>query len=281
MSVWCLVRWVSRAVLAAVLLAVAASCVTPTGRHAVRIRGSDTMLELNRRLAEAYMRAHEGVAIVVEGGGTRSGVEALVAGEVDLCAASRPFSPTEIAAIHQGSGTLGVRFLVARDALSIYLNPANPIRNLSSDDLAAIFDGSFSRWSEVGGDEVEIVVVIRPHTSGSHRFLRDHLLGGGSFPPGAVVVARTSDVVERVAAAPGAIGFGGVAQGRDLIHCAVDGAEPTAGEVREGRYPLARYLYLYSARPPAGVVRQFLDWCLGPDGQAVVEEVGFIALWVD
>jgi phosphate transport system substrate-binding protein len=95
------------------------------------------------------------------------------------------------------------------------------------------------------------------------------------------VVARTSDVVAAVERSRGAVGFGGVAQGRHLTHCKLDGADPSPTDVREGRYPLSRYLYFYAAAPPSGVVQEFVDWCLGPVGQAVVEDVGFIALWME
>jgi phosphate transport system substrate-binding protein len=239
------------------------------------------MLGLNRRLAEEYMKAHPGIPVLVEGGGTGSGVAALVENEIDLCAASRPFTSTEVAAIHAASGTLGVRFLVARDALSIYLNPENPVRDLTSAQLAAIFSGEITRWDAVGGPPDVVSVIIRPPSSGSHRFLRDHLLGAGSFAAGAAVVARTSDVVAAVEKSRGAVGFGGVAQGRHLTHCRIDGAEPSAADVRQGRYPLSRYLYFYAATPPSGAIRDFVDWCLGPVGQAVVEDVGFIALWAE
>jgi phosphate transport system substrate-binding protein len=237
------------------------------------------MLELNRRLAAAYMRNHPGVPIRVEGGGTRRGVEALVAREADLAAASRPLAPDEVASLYQEFETLGVGFLLARDALSVYLNPANPVRTLSLEDLRSIFTGAITDWSEAGGEARSIVVIIRPPSSGSHRFFRDHVLRGASFAPSARTEARTADVVEAVRADAAAVGYGGLAQGPELIHCAVDDVEPTVASVREGRYPLARYLVLYAVAPPEGDVGAFVEWCLGPQGQAIVEEVGFIPLW--
>ncbi len=245
----------------------------------VRVAGSDTMLELNRRLAEAFMRTHPGLAVRVEGGGTGAGVTALVDGTVDLCAASRPFAAEEVAALHAHVGTLGLRVLLARDALSVYLHPDNPVQSLTLDDLRQIFRGETTNWLPLGGRDEPIVAVVRPPTSGTHWFFRDHVLAGEDFPAAALVAARTVEVVGAVATSPGAVGFGGLVFGRGLVHARIDGVAPTVEAVRDGSYPLARYLYFYAAAPPQGAVREFTDWCIGPAGQAVVAEVGFVPLW--
>jgi phosphate transport system substrate-binding protein len=245
----------------------------------VTVKGSDTMLDLNRRLAAAYMRAHPGVAVRIEGGGTRSGVEALVAGEADLAAASRPLTPAEVASIYDSFETLGVGYLLARDALSIYLHPDNPVRDLSLDEVRDIFTGAIIDWSEVGGLPQRILVVIRPPSSGSFRFFRDHVLRGASYTALAAPGVRTADVVTAVRGNPAAVGFGGIAYGADLVHCAIDGIDPTEENLREGRYALARYLVFYAPAPPEEHVHAFVEWCLGPEGQEIVREVGFIPLW--
>jgi phosphate transport system substrate-binding protein len=266
---------------AIVAAAIGCSWVGRARHNELSIAGSDTMLVLNRRLAEEFMRLHPGVAVRVAGGGTGSGVQALVEGSVDLCAASRPFSADEVASLHESFGTLGVRYLIARDALSVFLHPANPVRDLSMEELSRIFRGELPRWSPVGGPDRPITVVVRPPNSGSYRFFRDHVLGGGEYTPAARTAAQTSDVVEAVRVDPSAVGYGGLVYGRDLVHCRVDGAAPTPENVRRGSYPLARYLYLSSAGLAEGRVREFLDWCMGEGGQRVVEEVGFVPLWVD
>lgn len=245
----------------------------------MRVTGSDTMLVLNRRLAESYMRVHPGVAIVVAGGGTAVGVESLVAGRCQIGAASRPLLAEEVQALHDSFGTLGLRYLVAQDALSVYLHPSNPVRDLALVDLGRLFDGSVRSWSEVGGDEVPVSVVLRPPSSGTYRFFRDHVLAGRAYAAEAQTVASTRDVVAAVGARPGAIGYGGVAYGAEVAHCAIDGVPPTAENVRDGSYPLARYLHFVTVEPPRGEVRRFIDWCLGPQGQQIVAEVGYIPLW--
>jgi phosphate transport system substrate-binding protein len=237
------------------------------------------MLLLNRRLAESYMREHPGVSIVVSGGGSAVGVAALVAGNAEICAASRPLLAEEIQALHSRFGTLGVRFLVAQDPLSVYLNPTNPVRDLSLDQLRRLFNGSTRSWSELGGDNVEVEVVLRPPSSGTYRYFRDHVLAGEGYSGQAVTVATTSDVVAAVKARPGGIGYGGVAYGEDVVHCAVEGVAPTAENVRDERYPLTRYLHLVTTEPPRGEVRRFIDWCQGRYGQQIVAEVGYLPLW--
>jgi len=252
----------------------------PRAERELRIVGSDTMRILNRRLAETFMRQHPGVSIIVEGGGTSIGVEALIAGEAPICAASRPLSPVEVQRIFDHFGTLGVRLLVARDALSVWVHPDNPIRDLSLDQLGGIFGGSLTSWSEVGGAERDITVVVRPPASGTFRFFRDRVLDGGAYSGRAVTAAATLDVVRRVAEDPTAIGYGGAAYGSDEVRvCAIDGAEPDSAIEGGGRYPLMRHLAFYTAAPPEGLARRFIDWCQSPAGQEVVAQVGYLPLW--
>ncbi len=261
-----------------VLAACASSSSQAPGRGEIRIAGSDTMLELNRRLAEGFMRANPGVAVRVAGAGTATGLEALVAGEAEIWAASRPPSPDEVRRLYERFETLGVTWLVARDALSVYLNPANPVRGLSSAQLRGIFSGEVRDWSEVGGPQARIRVLIRPPTSGTHAFFRDHVLKDRDYSSDAEMVARTSEIVAAVARDAAAIGYGGVAYGPELVHCAVDGVAPP-GPGAAGRYPLSRNLSYVTAAPPAGWVRRFIDWSLGPEGQQVVAEVGYLPVW--
>jgi phosphate transport system substrate-binding protein len=265
-----------------VIAALAAGCASSprAEERELRLRGSDTMLVLNRRLAEAFMRANPGVSVRVEGGGSGAGVEALAAGEAEIAASSRPLLAGEVVAIYDRFESLGVRHLVAQDALSVTVNAANPVRGLSSEQLRGLFDGSIRSWAEVGGDEHEVVVIVRPPWSGTHRFFRDHVLKGGPYSIEARTIPTTTEVLESVRSDPRAVGYGGVAYrlpGTEA--CAIDGVPPTAEAVSAGRYPLARYLAFYTVETPAGLAKRFIDFCQGADGQAVVAEVGYIPLW--
>ena len=255
------------------------SAVPPSHRE-IRVVGSDTMLELNRRLAEGFMRGHPGDRVRVEGGGSGAGVEGLLAGEAEVAAVSRALSAEEIAGLHGRFGTLGVRFLIARDALSVYVNPQNPVAELDLEQLRGLFSGAITEWSQVGGAAESVVVVVRPPTSGTHRFFRDHVLLGGTYAAAAMTEATTAAVLQAVGAQRGAVGYGGLAYRMDSVsQVAIAGIEPTAENVRRDRYPLTRYLAFYTAAPPAGLARRFIDWCLGEEGQRVVDEVGYVPLW--
>jgi len=267
---------------AVALLAIAGGCASSARveERELRVRGSDTMLILNRRLAEAVMRATPRVTVRVVGGGTAAGVEALAAGEADVAAVSRPLLADEVAVIYERFAALGVRHLVAQDALSVFVSSANPVRALTLDQLRGLFSGSITSWAEVGGDEVEVVAIVRSPTSGTHRFFRDHVLKGAPYAAGARTLPVTTDILEAVRSDPRAIGYGGVAYRLPGVEvCAIDGVLPTVEAVRDGRYPLARYLSFYTVEPPVGLAKRFIDFCLGPEGQAVVAEVGYIPLW--
>jgi phosphate transport system substrate-binding protein len=264
----------------AVVLA-ASSCSSPQpGPGSVRIVGSDTMLVLMRRLAVGFMTARPGTTVVVDGGGTGVGVEALIGGTADLCAASRPLAADEVQRLFDLHGTIGARVVVAQDALSVWVHPANPVRKLSLSALSDLFAGQVGRWDAVGGEPRPVVPVIRPPNSGTARFFRDHVLLGRPYAEGAVAVPTTSAVVATVASDPGAIGYGGIAYGDDRVTAvAIGGAPPTLEAVRAGGYPLVRFLQLYSVAPPHGAAREFVDYCLSPAGQHVVSEVGYIPGW--
>ena len=271
-----------RSLLAMLLVALVAGCASAprAEERELRLRGSDTMLVLNRRLAEAFMRANPGVSVRVDGGGSGAGVEALAAGEAEIAASSRPLLADEAAAIYSRFRSLGVRHLVAQDALSVIVNAANPVRALSAEQLRGLFDGSISSWAELGGDDLEVIVIVRPPWSGTHRFFRDHVLKGQAYAALARTLPTTPEILESVRSDPRAVGYSGVAYrlpGTEA--CAIDGVSPTAEAVRAGRYPLARYLAFYTVETPAGLAKRFIDFCQGAEGQAIVAEVGYIPLW--
>jgi phosphate transport system substrate-binding protein len=245
----------------------------------IRIVGSDTMQPLLRHWARAYAEVKPGTVIEPEGGGTGTGIEALIAGETDVCAASRTMRPDEVKRLLDNRSFLGLSVLTGKDALSVYLHPDNPVRNLSLDELKVIFSGEISNWKDVGGLDQDVHVISRQPNSGTYLFFMEHVLFGESYDRSAKFVQNTSAVVREVAANPGGTGYGGMAYGQDVYHCRIEGVEPTKENVRNGTYPLARYLYLYTAGPLEGEIKDFTDWVLSDDGQRVVEAAGYIPLW--
>ncbi|MBR9978544.1 MAG: phosphate ABC transporter substrate-binding protein [Bacteroidetes bacterium] len=248
-------------------------------KQVVRIRGSNTMSRLLARWAEEYMRIHPGVAMYTEGHGTETGIQALINGSADLATASRPLRAEEARAMLEKRRTLGFSILTSKDALSVYLHPDNPVRNLTLQQLRGLFSGRISSWSEIGGPPLPVQVIGRPPNSGTFFFFEEHVLQGESYASTTLTIPTTSALIKHIMSEPGAIGYGGLAFGADVIHASIDGIAPTAENVRNGSYPIARYLYLYAAEAPHGVVKDFIDWVLSDAGQRIVQEIGYIPLW--
>ena len=248
-------------------------------KRVLRIKGSDTMLILAVRWAEEFMKRHPDIAVYVDGGGSGSGLRALIDGDAELCTSSRPMRAEEARELLQRQRSLGFSILTAKDALSVYLHPENPIRNLSLAQLRAVFLGEVQSWSALGGEDVPVRIFGRPPNSGTHLFFEEHALEGHASASTTTTIPTTPGLVERIRRDRGAIGYGGLAFGSDVTHVSIDGIAPTAENVRNGTYPIARYLYLYAARAPEGDRKRFIDFVLSSAGQAVVHEVGYIPLW--
>lgn len=271
--------------LSAVVALTMSSCLSsrqaedPDISRTIRVKGSDTMMPLVQRWAEAFMTAHPDIAVYVEGGGSATGIQALIRGSANICASSRPMLAEEIKELMERRGSLGITILTARDALSIYVHPDNPVQNLSVEELRGIFTGRVTGWREVGGTDEPILVVNREPNSGTFLFFEEHVLLGAMYAPRAVTRPGTRGVVEAVRQNRNAIGYGGFAYAVDVRQCSVDGIEPTPENVQNGSYPIARYLYLYTVAPPKGILKQFTDWILSREGQRIVREVGYIPLY--
>jgi phosphate transport system substrate-binding protein len=263
----------------ATALAVACASLPRSDERTLRIAGSDTMLPLAERWAAAFMTANPGTVVHVEGGGSGAGIAALVDGRVDLATGSRSLLPEEVRRIAARYGTVGISIRSARDGLSVYLNPENPVRELGLPQLKGLFSGRIGSWRKVGGPEAPVHVLIRPPNSGTHHLFRDLVLHEEPYSNRARALPTTQAIVDAVRADPLAVGFGGIAFGIDLVHCSIDGEPPTPENVRSGVYPLSRYLYLHAVRPPRGLAAGFVDFVLGPVGQRIVEDVGFVPLF--
>jgi phosphate transport system substrate-binding protein len=272
-----LLRLTGIAVVAAILFSCGPTRV-PEPRF-VRIIGSDTMLLLARRWAEAFMSLNPGIVVHVEGGGTGAGVVALVDSRADLAIGSRPLLPSEVQRLNERHASLGVSFRCARDGVSVFLNPANPVRDIDLPHLKELFAGRILNWRDVGGRDARVRLVRRPPNSGTHQLFRELVLDEEAYGEEATILPTTSAVVDAVRHDPAAVGYGGLAFAPDLVHCAVGGRPPTAANVRNGSYPLARYLFLHAVRRPRGWPRRFVDFVFNDEGQRIVEEVGFVSLW--
>jgi phosphate transport system substrate-binding protein len=250
----------------------------PKETRIIRVKGSDTMRILLDRLAEEYMKEQSAVAIFVEGGGTALGIRDLIRNRIDICTASRTIRPEEVHLLANNFNRIGMNIRIAQDALSVYLNPQNPLRDLSMRQLADIFTGKINNWASLGGNDAPINVLIRSPNSGTFLFFKEHVLGGKDYSPEAKTKSTTTAITKEVKKDINAVGYGGLAYGPDVIHCKINHTEPSERNVKNGRYPIIRYLYLYTIDTPQGHIKTFIDWIL-KDGQHIVREVGYIPLW--
>lgn len=247
----------------------------------VAVKGSDTMVILAQRWAERYMQTHPGTTIEVSGGGSGTGMAALANGTTDIANASRPVSERERAQMPDL-----VETRVALDALAVYVHRDNAIASLTMAQLGDIFRGRITNWSAVGGPDRPIVLYSRENNSGTYAYFKEHALGGDDFAANAQTLSGTAAVINAVARDPNGIGYGGIgyAEGiRTVPIAGEDGTpiEPTMENATAGRYPLSRYLFMVTRGRPSGASGALIDWVRSPEGQALVQEIGFYPLPVE
>lgn len=269
------------------LALLAAALLAASVAHAARpitVKGSDTMVILGQRWAEEYMNANAGQVVMVTGGGSGTGIAALINGTTDVCASSRPMKPDEKLKLRDRFQTTGVEIPVARDGLSIYLHESNPVKELTIEQIRGIYMGQITNWKQVGGRDATILLYSRENNSGTYVFFKDNVLGGRDFSPRAQTLQGTAAVVNAVSRDPNGIGYGGHAYTKGVKDCAVrkdaksPAVEPSAATVRDGSYPLWRHLYFYLRKKPDGDVKKFVDFCTSPAGQKLAAVVGYYTL---
>ena len=237
------------------------------------------MLLLTENLAKEYMKLNPGVSIYVYGGGTATGIRALINGEIDICTASRNLVPDEAKTLAEYYGSVGLFYLIAKDALSVYVNRYNPVKDLSMDELKNIFECEVTDWSKLGGKHQNIIPVIRNLNSGTYLFFKEHVMTGGEYCDEAVVEATTSEIIRFVEENENAIGYGSMGYNGNIAHAKINGIEPSEKNAQNDTYPLTRYLHFFTTQVPNGLVKKFIDWVLSPQGQNVIKQSGYIPLW--
>ncbi len=260
----------------------------PAARTIV-IKGSDTLVNLALAWAEAYMQLHPEVRISVSGGGSGTGIAALINGTVDIANASREMKEEELASA-RANGTFPQEYTVAYDAIAIVVHPSNPVDGLTLQQLSDIYTGKIANWREVGGEDRPIVLLSRESNSGTYVYFLEHVIRLGQkdsdllFSPEALLMPSSEGISAEVRQNPNAIGYDGLGyvtpDQKVLAVAREEGAPyvfPSAETVKNGSYPIARPLYMYTAGEPDEKVRTYLDWILN-EGQALVTELGFVPL---
>ncbi|HDG98508.1 MAG TPA: phosphate ABC transporter substrate-binding protein [Desulfobacterales bacterium] len=240
------------------------------------IQGSTTVLPIAQRCAEEFMKEHPEANISVRGGGSGVGIAALIDGTIDIADASRAMKTKELKKARV-NGINPVAHVVARDAIAVILHPQNPVNNLTKSQLKAIYTGAISRWNEVGGTSDVIVVVSRDVASGTFEVFNELALDKQRVRPDALMQASNQAVVNIVASTNGAIGYVGLGYlSKEVKPIAIDGVMPSVATAKSGAYLLARSLYMYTDGKPKGLAKEFIDFVLGPKGQKIVKEEGFV-----
>jgi phosphate transport system substrate-binding protein len=248
---------------------------------AITIKGSDTMVLLGQRWAEEYMAKNPSATIQVTGGGSGTGISALINGTTDICQASREMKSDEKDKLKEKYKTTGVEIPVARDGLSVYVSASNPLKALTMEQLRLIFTGKVTNWKELGGKDAKIIVYSRENSSGTYVFFKEHVLKNADYMPRVQSMPGTAAVVNAVAKDKNAIGYGGAAyaKGITVVPIKKDDTSPAVTpdltHVQDGSYPLSRPLFFYLRDKPAGDTKVFVDWVLSKDGQDIVTKVGY------
>lgn len=246
------------------------------------IKGSDTMVILGQRLAEEYMVKNPGVVVQVNGGGSGTGIAALINGTVDLAQSSRAMKDDEKQKAAQARGSEIVEQPVALDALAVFVNTGSPVQHLTMAQLKDIFQGKVTNWNQVGGPNATIVLYGRENSSGTYDYFREHVLEKGDFAPRVQTLQGTAAVINAVGRDKNGIGYGGIAYAKDVrpLGIAATGAPiaPSEATVADGTYPLSRKLFFYYPQNAPERVTKFVQWSLTPEGQELVTKVGYFPL---
>jgi phosphate transport system substrate-binding protein len=266
-----------------------AASVAAGGGAAIQCVGSDTLVNLALAWAEAWMAARPEVRISVTGGGSGTGIAALIAGTVDIANASRAMSDEEIEAART-NGIEPVRHVVALDAIAVVVHPSNPVSGLTLAQVSAVFTGRITRWSELGGDDRPIVRLSRESNSGTYVYFIERVIRLGKkgakdlFSPETLLMPSSEGISTEVRQNRNAIGYDGlgyVTPDQKSIGIAREPGSPfvlpSAATVIDGTYPVSRPLYMYTAGEPTGAEKEYLDFVTG-EGQRLVTGLGFVPL---
>lgn len=254
------------------------------GGTTISVKGSDTMVILNQRLAERFMAENPGKTVQVTGGGSGTGIAALINGTTDIAQASRSMKDSEKAQVQQRRGAPAIEIPVALDGLAIFVHKDNPLPAITLAQLRAIYTGSTTNWKDLGGADAPIVLYGRENNSGTYAYFKEHVLDDDDFAAETQTLPGTAAVVNAVSRDPRAIGYGGIAYAAGIRQVPVkkDDASPAVDasmeNVSNGSYPISRSLFLYTAGEPTGTVKQYIDFALSPEGQKIAGEVGYYPL---
>ena len=259
-------------------------------KGSIQIKGSDTMVNLGQAWAEEFSKKNPGANTAVTGGGSGTGIAALIGGTADIAISSRTMKAKEINKAKQ-NGIEPFEIKSALDGLAVVAHPFNPVSELTISQLADIFTGKIKNWKEVGGNNLPIVILSREVNSGTHVYFKEHVLRKGDekspeeFSPSALLMPSSQAIAEEVSQNPNAIGYYGmgyISPKQKVIAIAKDKGSayiaPGIENVQDASYPISRPLLLYTRGQPQGIVKAFVDFALSAEGQEIVKNTDFVPL---
>jgi phosphate transport system substrate-binding protein len=271
-------------IFAASMLAVIAT--SADARTVLQNKGSDTLVNVAQAWAEAYQNINSDIAIAVSGGGSGTGIAAMINGTVDIANASRKMKDKE-KKMAKDRGQDPVEHVVGYDALAVFIHKDNPMKTMTIEQLAEIFGrgGKATKWSDLGvkvpGCKDKIVVVSRQNNSGTYAYFKKAVLSKGKFRQGTLDMHGSKDVVDLVEKTPCAIGYSGLAYATDHLQMAcistggADCVVPSVESAGDGSYPVARPLMMYTNGQPQGEIKTYMDWIMSDEGQCIILEKGY------
>ncbi|MCU7807039.1 MAG: PstS family phosphate ABC transporter substrate-binding protein [Candidatus Thiodiazotropha sp. (ex Semelilucina semeliformis)] len=265
------------------------SITASADRELIQNKGSDTLVNVAQAWAEEYRNVDSNVAVAVSGGGSGTGIAAMINGTVDIANASRNMKSKELA-LAKKKGQNPIEHVVGYDALAVFIHGNNPAQTFSFEQLKAIFGrgGSATKWSDIGlkvpgCKQDKIVVVSRQNNSGTYAYFKKAALGKkGKFRQGTLDMHGSKDVVDLVEKTPCAIGYSGLAYATDHIKMACISKEtggscinPSVKTASDRSYPIARPLFMYTNGEPQGEIKKYLDWIKSDKGQCILLKKGY------
>lgn len=283
-----MLKYRCQALIGALALVVLSSGSALAAEGSIQIKGSDTMVNLGQAWAEAFMKKNPQALISVTGGGSGTGIAALINGTCHIAQCSRAMKPAEIEQA-KAKGITPRQHVVGLDGIAVVVNPKNPVSRLSFEELRGIFMGSITDWKQVGGKPGKIVVLSREVNSGTHIYFKEHILRRGNekgpeeYSPSALLLPSSQAIADEVAKNPNAIGYYGmgyISPQQKVIAVAKEEqgryVKPSIESVRKGQYPISRPLFWYTNGEPKGLVKDLLDFVLSKEGQGIVIKLDFV-----
>lgn len=244
------------------------------------IKGSTTVLPIAQKVAEAFMKENPEVSISLSGGGSGNGIKAIIDGTTDIADSSRFIKGKEITLAVE-KGVYPVPFRVAYDCIVPVVHPSNPIKNITMDQLRALYKGEVKNWKDIGGPDKKLVVISRDTSSGTYEVWEKNVMKKGKVFPGALLQASNGAVAQVVAKNKYAIGYIGLGYlNKDVKALSVNGVIGSKETTLDGTFPISRPLFMFTQGWPTGDTVKFINYVLHPQkGQKLVGESGYVPLY--